>query len=194
MSLDPNSDASERKHQLVKADAHTDALMPAPLTHSIECPGPDPGMGLGLQKAERIKSQAKDASGKKEAPLSQHAFVEKNRIKANKKAFHKLQMSLTLPTHRISKLCASAPVKLLYCPRCRNTPAAEGWVHPEHEWAVILSCPSSSCPRWSVCRACPNARVHLDSEESFARHRIRYHRERERSTQVRPGNFVTSDN
>jgi hypothetical protein len=137
MSLDPNSDASEWKHQLVDAEAHADALMSAPLTHSIKCLGPDPGMGLGLKKAERIKSQAKDASGKKEAPLSQHAFVEKNRIKANKKAFHKLQRSLTLPTHRISKLCASAPAKLLYCPRCRNTPAAEGWVHPEHEWAVI---------------------------------------------------------
>jgi hypothetical protein len=62
MSLDPNYDASEWKHQLVDAKAHTDALMSAPLTHIIECPGPDPGMGLGLQKAERIKSQAKDAS------------------------------------------------------------------------------------------------------------------------------------
>jgi hypothetical protein len=68
MSLDPNSDASEWKHQLVKAEAHADALMSAPLTHIIECPGPDPGMGLELQKAERTKSQAKDASEKKEAP------------------------------------------------------------------------------------------------------------------------------
>jgi hypothetical protein len=105
---------------------------------------------------------------------------------------HKLQMSPTLPTHRISALYASAPVKLLYCPRCRNTLAVEGWVHPEHEWAVILSCSSGSRPRWSVCRACPKARVHLDSEESFAWHRLRYHQERERSTQVCPGNFVTS--
>jgi hypothetical protein len=107
---------------------------------------------------------------------------------------HKLQMSPTMPTHRISALCgASAPVKLLYCPRCRNIPAVEGWVHPEHEWVVILSCPSGSCPRWSVCRACPKARAHLDSEESFAQHKFRYHHERERSTQVLPGNFVTSN-
>jgi hypothetical protein len=111
MLLDPNSDTSEWKHQLAEAKAHADALMSAPLTHSIECPGPDLGMGLELQKAERIKSQAKDASGKKEAPLSRHAFVEKNRIKAIKKAFHKVQMSLTLPTHRISELCAGAPAK-----------------------------------------------------------------------------------
>jgi hypothetical protein len=55
MSLDPNSGASERKHQLVEAEAHADALMSAPLTHSIECSGPDPGMGIELQKAERTK-------------------------------------------------------------------------------------------------------------------------------------------
>jgi hypothetical protein len=87
MSLDPNSGASKWKHQLVEAEAHADALIFAPLrTHSIECPGPDPGMGIELQKVERTKSQAKDASEKKRRPLSRHAFVEKNRIKANKKA------------------------------------------------------------------------------------------------------------
>jgi hypothetical protein len=70
MSLDPNSDASEWKHQLVEAEAHADALMSTPLTHSIECPGPDPGMGLELQKAERTKSQAnKDALKKSSPPL-----------------------------------------------------------------------------------------------------------------------------
>jgi hypothetical protein len=68
MSLDPNSNASEWKHRLVEAEAHADALMSAPLTHSIECPGPDPGMGLELQKVERTKSQAKDASEKKKPP------------------------------------------------------------------------------------------------------------------------------
>jgi hypothetical protein len=85
VSLDPNSGTSEWKHQLVEAKAHADALMSAPSTHSIESSEPDPGMGIELQKAERTKSQARDASEKKEPPLSRHAFVEKNRIKANKK-------------------------------------------------------------------------------------------------------------
>jgi hypothetical protein len=79
MSLDPNSGASEWKHQLAEAKAHADAVMPAPLTHSIECSGPDPGMGIELQKGECTKSQAKDASGKKEAPLSRHAKAEAKR-------------------------------------------------------------------------------------------------------------------
>jgi hypothetical protein len=86
MSLDRNSDAFEWKQQLVEAEAHADALSSAPLIHSIECSGPDPGIGRELQKAERTKSLAKEAFGKKELPLSRHAFVEKNRIKANKKA------------------------------------------------------------------------------------------------------------
>jgi hypothetical protein len=68
ISLDPNYDASEWKHQLVEAEAHADALMSTPVTHSIECSGPDPGMGIELQKAERTKSQANDASKKKKPP------------------------------------------------------------------------------------------------------------------------------
>jgi hypothetical protein len=59
---------------------------------------------------------------------------------------HELQMSPTLPTHRISDLCASAPLEFLHYPRCRNAPAAKTWVHPGHEWAVILSCPSGCVP------------------------------------------------
>jgi hypothetical protein len=85
VSLDHNSGASEWKRQLVEAEARADALMSAPLTHSIECPGPDPGMGIELLKPERTKSQAWVASNKKETPLSRHAFAEKKRIKANKK-------------------------------------------------------------------------------------------------------------
>jgi hypothetical protein len=83
--LDHNSGASEWKRQLVEAEAHADALMSAPLTHSIECPGPDPGMGIELLKPERTKPQAWVALNKKEPPLSRHAFAEKKRIKANKK-------------------------------------------------------------------------------------------------------------
>jgi hypothetical protein len=68
MSLDPNSGTPEWKHQLVEAEAHADALMSAPLTHIIKCSGPDPGMGIELQKAERTKSQARDALEKKKPP------------------------------------------------------------------------------------------------------------------------------
>jgi hypothetical protein len=68
MSLDPNSGASEWKHQLVKAEAHADALMSAPEPqHRMPRSGPRYG-GIELQKAERTKSQVKNASKKKMPP------------------------------------------------------------------------------------------------------------------------------
>jgi hypothetical protein len=90
MSSDINSDASEWKHQLAEAKAHSNTLMSASLTHTVKCSGPDSGIGLELlktkQETEWMKSQAKGASKSKEATLSRHAFVEHNRIKAIKKA------------------------------------------------------------------------------------------------------------
>jgi hypothetical protein len=55
-------------------------------------------MGLELLKTKQEtgqkKSQAKGASKRKETPFSRHAFVEKNRIKATKKAKTEVKRSV----------------------------------------------------------------------------------------------------
>jgi hypothetical protein len=85
MSLDPNSGGPDWKRQLVEAEAHANALMSASLTHSIECPGPDPGKGIELLKSEQTKSQAMDASEQKEPPALPACVLREEKDKSEQK-------------------------------------------------------------------------------------------------------------